>query len=86
MTNGSNHFPHQQVRRTQRAIKHVLTERFYAWQEARQLASQDPEIDLTAVNKPAYKSEDVEVCFPMSYSLEQCPVVGVVVFSMMQLT
>ncbi|KAF8539275.1 mitochondrial 39-S ribosomal protein L47 (MRP-L47)-domain-containing protein [Trichophaea hybrida] len=41
------------VRRTQRAIKHVLTERFYAWEEASNLAVKDPEIDLSG-NGPLY--------------------------------
>jgi large subunit ribosomal protein L47 len=41
------------VRRTQRGIKHVLTERYYTWEEARQLAEKDPEIDLSG-NGPAY--------------------------------
>lgn len=36
-----------QVRKTQAAIKHTLTERFYAWEDARKLAQQDPEINLS---------------------------------------
>ncbi|KAI9720196.1 MAG: hypothetical protein M1812_003014 [Candelaria pacifica] len=32
------------VRTTQRTIKHVLTERQYAWENARELASQNPDI------------------------------------------
>ena len=36
-----------------RAIKHTLTERYYAWQEAVELAKIDPEVDLTG-NGPAY--------------------------------
>ncbi|KAI9746195.1 MAG: 54S ribosomal protein L4 mitochondrial [Claussenomyces sp. TS43310] len=35
------------VRRTQRAIKQVLTERYYSWDEARKLARSDPEVDLS---------------------------------------
>lgn len=34
----------QQVRKTQNAIKHALTERFYAWEDALKLAEKDPEI------------------------------------------
>ncbi|MCJ1389999.1 54S ribosomal protein L4 mitochondrial [Xylographa bjoerkii] len=34
------------VRITQRGIKHALTERWYAYEEARKLARQDPEIDM----------------------------------------
>lgn len=30
-----------------KAIKHVLTERFYVWEDARKLAENDPEIDLS---------------------------------------
>lgn len=36
-----------QVRKTQNAIKHALTERFYAWEDAVQLAKEDPEIEFT---------------------------------------
>ena len=42
-----------QVRLTQRAIKQVLTERHYSWDEARKLARDDPEIDLSGEG-PAY--------------------------------
>ncbi|KAI9843102.1 MAG: 54S ribosomal protein L4 mitochondrial [Thelocarpon superellum] len=48
------------VRRTQRAIKHVLTERYYAWDEARRAARSDPEIDLSGQG-PAYRPGDFEV-------------------------
>ncbi|KAJ6264268.1 54S ribosomal protein L4 [Drechslerella dactyloides] len=41
------------VRNTQRAIKHALTERYYAWQEALRVADSDPEIDLSG-RGPAY--------------------------------
>jgi large subunit ribosomal protein L47 len=41
------------VKWTQRSIKHVLTERYYTWEEARQLAEEDPEIDLSG-NGPVY--------------------------------
>lgn len=36
-----------QVRKTQNGIKHVLTERFYAWEDAVKLAEKDPEIVFT---------------------------------------
>lgn len=36
-----------QVRKTQNAIKHALTERFYAWEDAVELAQTDPEIKFT---------------------------------------
>lgn len=49
------------VRWTQRGIKHVLTERHYAWEEARQLAQQDQEVDLSgegAAYQPGRMLED----------------------------
>jgi large subunit ribosomal protein L47 len=46
-----------QVRFTQRAIKQVLTERFYSWQDAEALAKTDPEIDLSG-NGPIYTPSD----------------------------
>lgn len=39
---------HSQVKITQKAIKHALTERFYAFEEARRVAVTDPEVDLDA--------------------------------------
>jgi hypothetical protein len=35
-----------QIRETQKAIKHALTERYYSWEDARKLAESDPEIDI----------------------------------------
>jgi large subunit ribosomal protein L47 len=35
-----------------KAIKHTLTERYYAWEDARQLAETDPEVDLSNVHEP----------------------------------
>ncbi|KAI9871237.1 MAG: 54S ribosomal protein L4 mitochondrial [Pleopsidium flavum] len=52
--------PHQKVRRTQRAIKHALTERYYAWEDARKVAQTDPEVDLESITGPAYVSQDFE--------------------------
>ena len=57
------------VNRTQRAIKHVLTERYYAWQEAVEIAKSDPTVDLSG-GIPAYN--------PMA--LEQDEVGGVLFF------
>ncbi|KAK1997165.1 MRP-L47-domain-containing protein [Colletotrichum falcatum] len=37
---------------TMKAIKHVLTERFYVWEDARRLAEQDPEVDLSSEVEP----------------------------------
>ncbi|RKF55244.1 54S ribosomal protein L4, mitochondrial [Golovinomyces cichoracearum] len=42
------------VRRTKRAIKQALTERYYAWSEAKELAKSDSEVDLSG-NGPAYR-------------------------------
>lgn len=43
-----------------RGIKHVLTERFYAWEDAVKLAEQDPEIDLSDPEKPYKPSSFLE--------------------------
>ncbi|MCJ1370600.1 54S ribosomal protein L4 mitochondrial [Loxospora ochrophaea] len=46
------------VRRTQRAIKHALTERYYAWEDARQVARKDREVNLNPKpGEPAYTPE-----------------------------
>ncbi|MCJ1313110.1 54S ribosomal protein L4 mitochondrial [Agyrium rufum] len=36
------------VRMTMRAIKHALTERWYAWEDARKIAREDDDVDLSA--------------------------------------
>ena len=49
-----------QVRRTQKAIKTALTERWYAWEDARLVAERDPEVDLHAnLETPAYKPKSL---------------------------
>ena len=46
------------VRMTQRAIKHALTERYYAFEDARRIAAADEEVDLDAEpGTQAYKPE-----------------------------
>lgn len=50
----------RKVNRTQRAIKHVLTERYYAWQEAVELAKSDPTVTLSGAI-PAYNPMALEV-------------------------
>lgn len=35
------------VRRTMKSIKHVLTERYYAWEDAVKLAKEDPEVNMS---------------------------------------
>lgn len=47
------------VRMTQKAIKQVLTERYYSWQEAELLAKDDPEIDLSG-DGPVYTPMEFE--------------------------
>ncbi|RYP66331.1 hypothetical protein DL771_007837 [Monosporascus sp. 5C6A] len=43
-----------EVRKTMKAIRHALTERYYLWEDARVLAESDPEIDLSG-NGETYK-------------------------------
>ncbi|KAL5316416.1 hypothetical protein ACEPPN_015463 [Leptodophora sp. 'Broadleaf-Isolate-01'] len=59
------------VRLTQRAIKQVLTERYYSWQQAEFLAKDDPEIDLSG-NGPVYNPMEFEeeAEFPEEESLQ----------------
>ncbi|KAG0649069.1 54S ribosomal subunit [Hyphodiscus hymeniophilus] len=45
------------VRLTQRGIKQVLTERFYAWQDAQKVAKSDPEVNMSGEG-PAYIPSD----------------------------
>jgi len=40
-----------------RAIKHTLTERFYAWEDAVELAKDDPEVDLSGQG-PAFTPKE----------------------------
>ncbi|KAK6521945.1 54S ribosomal protein L4 mitochondrial [Arthrobotrys megalospora] len=47
------------VRDTQRAIKHALTERYYAWQEALKVAGSDSEIDLSG-RGPAFNPQTLD--------------------------
>lgn len=46
-----------------RSIKHTLTERWYAWEEARKVARNDPEVNLDAAERdvPAYLPQVLEV-------------------------
>ncbi|KAL8996646.1 MAG: hypothetical protein Q9188_006523 [Gyalolechia gomerana] len=53
------------VRQTQKAIKHALTERYYAFEEARRVAVTDPEVDLeaapgTQAYRPSYSDEPLQ--------------------------
>ncbi|KAK8079912.1 hypothetical protein PG997_007730 [Apiospora hydei] len=53
-----------EIWKTMKAIKHTLTERYYAWEEARELAEKDPEIDLSGEGNPYtprdYLEEEME--------------------------
>lgn len=41
-----------QVSKTMKSVKQALTERFYTWEDARQLAENDPEVDLASTTNP----------------------------------
>ncbi|KAM0279099.1 hypothetical protein ACHAQH_004785 [Verticillium albo-atrum] len=48
----------QVVQQTMQGIKHVLTERYYLWEDARDLAKTDPEVDLSGrgeAYQPSYE-------------------------------
>ncbi|KAI9804507.1 MAG: hypothetical protein M1825_001406 [Sarcosagium campestre] len=47
------------VRRTQRAIKHVLTERYYAWEEAWELGKTEPGVNMFGEGS-AFDTQDLE--------------------------
>ncbi|KAI2621362.1 mitochondrial 39-S ribosomal protein L47 (MRP-L47)-domain-containing protein [Xylaria nigripes] len=49
----------QEVRKTMKAIKHALTERWYLWEDARKLAETDPEIDLSNTKRPYTQIEQL---------------------------
>lgn len=49
------------IRQTQAKIKHTLTERWYAWQEAWKVAENDPEVNLKGdLEAPAYQPRSLE--------------------------
>jgi large subunit ribosomal protein L47 len=50
----------EQVRLTQRAIKQVLTERYYSWRDAEDIAKEDPEINLSGEGPTYIPSDFVE--------------------------
>ncbi|KAK4655646.1 54S ribosomal protein L4 mitochondrial [Podospora pseudocomata] len=50
----------REVRVTMRGIKHVLTERFYAWEDAVKLAESDPEVDLSGKGRAFTPREFLE--------------------------
>ncbi|KAI9883725.1 MAG: 54S ribosomal protein L4 mitochondrial [Watsoniomyces obsoletus] len=63
------------IRGTQRSIKHALTERFYAWEEARKLARNDPEINLSgegpALNPQLFEDDATGEEFEIDGTQEQ---------------
>lgn len=49
------------IRQTQSKIKYALTERWYAWEEAWNVAENDPEVNLKAdLDTPAYQPRPLE--------------------------
>ena len=50
----------EQVRLTQRAIKQVLTERYYSWRDAEDIAKGDPEINLSGEGPTYIPSDFIE--------------------------
>lgn len=48
------------VTKTMRAIKHALTERFYTWQDAVEVAKSDPEINLDGGEGQVYNPSAYE--------------------------
>ncbi|TWU76503.1 54S ribosomal protein L4 mitochondrial [Metarhizium rileyi] len=55
----------EEVMKTMRSIKHALTERYYTWQGATDVARSDPEIDMHADDGQVYK--------PSAYEDEAAP-------------
>ena len=53
---------------TQRAIKHALTERWYAWEDARKLARDDPEINVRR-RRRLYTPQVMEVDTTSAHSI-----------------
>lgn len=49
-----------QVRRTMRAIKHALTERYYTWEDAVKVAETDPEINMDGEEGQVYNPSSYE--------------------------
>ncbi|UKZ60471.1 mitochondrial 54S ribosomal protein uL29m [Trichoderma atroviride] len=50
----------EEVTKTMRAIKHALTERFYTWQDAVDVAKSDPEINLSGGEGQVYNPSTYE--------------------------
>ncbi|MCJ1410963.1 54S ribosomal protein L4 mitochondrial [Ptychographa xylographoides] len=58
------------VRTTQRAIKHALTERWYAYEEARKIARSDPKIDLRKAGTGSVHQLESEIEAPVAETRE----------------
>ncbi|KAB5572365.1 mitochondrial 39-S ribosomal protein L47 (MRP-L47)-domain-containing protein [Coniochaeta sp. 2T2.1] len=48
----------QEVEKTMKAIRHVLTERYYVWEDAVELAKKDPEINLSGGEGQIYTPQE----------------------------
>lgn len=48
------HYTNIQVKQTMKSIKHVLTERFYTWEDAVKVAKSDPEVNMDGGEGEAY--------------------------------
>ena len=62
------HLRDQEVRKTMKSLRHCLTERWYAWENAREAAMEDDEVDLYAdveKGEEAYlpSQDEPEVCY-----------------------
>lgn len=53
------------------AIRHALTERYYTWEDATEVARSDPEIDLNAGEGQAYNPSAYEDEFEAAESWEE---------------
>lgn len=72
--NGAKVLTSLQIKTTMRGIKHVLTERWYAWEDARILAETDPSVNLYPnPGEPSYMPEQTafEVCGAIAQSQHQ---------------
>lgn len=58
------------------AIRHTLTERYYTWEDAVQVARSDPEIDMNAGEGQAYNPSAYEDEFDATGSWEEPTVEG----------
>lgn len=55
----------KQLKQTQKHIRRVLTERWYAWEDARKIAASDPSIDLTGESAGGAYNEELDTTSPL---------------------